>query len=95
MSECRSVGVSECQGDVGVSGIFGCRECRGCRSWFDTFDTRRTWALSGWPDTGLTLVSECRAQCRLTLCRSVGRVSGECRDRVSECQARAQTRVPV
>ena len=42
-------------------------------------DAVRGGPTSRWLDTGLTLVSECRAECRLTLvseCRGVGIVSG-------------------
>ena len=56
-------------------------ECRCCFDTIDTgwLDTDRGGPLSRWLDTGLTLVSECRTECRLTLvseCRGVGTVSG-------------------
>ena len=63
-----------------------------CRIGLDTIDTVRGGPLSRWLDTGLTLVSKCRNECRcevpgcrLTLvleCRGVGAVSGQYRDSV-------------
>ena len=63
-----------------------------CRIGLDTIDTVRGGPLSRWLDTGLTLVSKCRTECRcevsgcrLTLvseCRGVGAVSGQYRDSV-------------
>ena len=51
-----------------------------CRTCLDTADTTRGCAVSRWLDTGLTAVSACRAECRLTAvseCRGgLGRGSG-------------------
>ena len=70
VSECRSVG--------GVGGV-ECRSVDFVLTPLTLLDVSRGGPLSRWLDTGLTLVSECRTECRLTLvseCRGVGVVSG-------------------
>jgi len=70
VSECRSVG--------GVGGV-ECRSVDFVLTPLTLLDVSRGGHLSRWLDTGLTLVSECRTECRLTLvseCRGVGVVSG-------------------
>ena len=54
---------------VGVSVVSGVSECRVSESLtlLTPLDTTNGSRLSGWLDTGLTLVSECQADCQLTL----------------------------
>ena len=57
----------------GVSGVPGVGQCRVSErvgpvlTPLDTIDTVYTRAVSRWLDTGLTLMSECQVECRLTL----------------------------
>ena len=65
----------------GVGGVGGveCRSVGFALTPLTLLDAVRGGPTSRWLDTGLTLVSECRAECRLTLvseCRGVGIVSG-------------------
>ena len=72
------VGVSESR-SVGGVGSVECRSVDFVLTPLTLLDVSRGGPLSRWLDTGLTLVSECRTECRLTLvseCRGVGVVSG-------------------
>ena len=75
---CVCVQVSECRSVGGVGGV-ECRSVDFVLTPLTLLDVSRGGPLSRWLDTGLTLVSECRTECRLTLvseCRGVGVVSG-------------------
>ena len=88
MSECQSVGVS----GGGVGGVGGV-ECRGCRAMsmcFDTLDTRRTLPLSRSLDTGVGVSGPSVGLVSVDTGVRVSGGVGRCRDRVSECRARAQ-----
>ena len=74
----RPVEVSECRSVGGVGGV-ECRSVDFVLTPLTLLDVSRGGPLSRWLDTGLTLVSECRTECRLTLvseCWGVGVVSG-------------------
>ena len=71
-----------CSGGATMRGRVGGVECRSvgfALTPLTLLDAVRGGPTSRWLDTGLTLVSECRTECRLTLvsgCRGVGIVSG-------------------
>ena len=86
-------GVNGVDGVDAVSGGVGGVECRGCRTMsmcFDSLDTNRALLLSRSLDTGVGVSGLSVGLVSVDTSVGVSGGVGRCRDRVSECRARAQ-----
>ena len=93
VSGVSSVGVSGVSEVSEVSEVSGGVECRGCRAMsmsFDNLDTTRSPRLSRSLDTGVGVSGLSVGLVSVDTGVGVSGGVGRCRDRVSECRARAQ-----
>ena len=94
----RTVSVGSVRGVGGVAGVGGVGgvggvECRGCLTMskcFDSLDTTRALPLSRLLDTGVGVSGLSVGLVSVDTSVGVSGGVGRCRDRVSECRARAQ-----